>query len=159
ARARLRPDPMRREQELEQAHLERLDALDHAHKRRAFSRRSFLSMWARSATQKPRPATLGPLPEVARGELGLTFVGHAPCFLRYHDPRILTDPNLVRWLIAVRRAWDPGFDAAQMLPVDLVLVSHAHRDHLVRPSLREVAQAGGATCVVPPHCADLVSDL
>ena len=148
---------MRREEELERAHLERLDSLDEAHRRRSFSRRSFLSMWARAATQKPRAALRGELPAVEKGELGITFVGHSTCFLRYHDTRILTDPNLVRWLYALRRSWEPGFDTTQMLPLDLVLVSHAHHDHLVRPSLKAVAQ--GATCVVPAHCADLVSDL
>jgi len=148
---------MRREEELERAHLERLDTLDEAHHRRSFSRRSFLSMWARAATQRPRAAHRGELPAVQKGELGITFVGHSTCFLRYHDTRILTDPNLVGWLYALRRSWEPGFDPAQMLPLDLVLVSHAHHDHLVRPSLKAVAQ--GATCVVPAHCADLVSDL
>jgi L-ascorbate metabolism protein UlaG (beta-lactamase superfamily) len=70
---------------------------------------------------------------------------------------VLTDPNLESWLLGLHRAWEPGLIPEAMPPLDIVLVSHAHHDHLVRPSLRKVAQ--GATCVVPPRCADLVSDL
>src|SRR5262249_26974896 len=114
---------MRREEELERAHLERLDSLDEAHRRRSFSRRSFLSMWARAATQKPRTALRGELPAVQKGELGITFVGHSTCFLRYHDTRILTDPNLVHWLFALRRSWGPRLYPAPWLPVHLVLGS------------------------------------
>jgi L-ascorbate metabolism protein UlaG (beta-lactamase superfamily) len=137
--------------------IDRRHELDEAHRRRHFRRASFLGQWARGAVAPVRKATRSALPAVAPGELAITFVGHSTVLLRYHDVRILTDPNLVRWLLAVRRAWEPGLEATALRPLDLVLVSHAHRDHLVRPSLREVA--AGATCVVPAHCADLVSDL
>jgi len=48
--------------------------------------------------------------------------------------------------------------------IDLVLVTHAHFDHLHRPSLRAIAQhsrrrGGSPTIVVPTHVLDLVSDL
>ncbi|HJZ84817.1 MAG TPA: MBL fold metallo-hydrolase [Polyangia bacterium] len=148
---------MRREDELERAHLERRHALDEAHRRRGFRRAWFLGMWARQMVRPPRPAVRAPLPPVARGQLGVTFVGHSTVLLRYHDARILTDPNLGRWLLGLRRAWEPGLEPAQLTSLDLVLVSHAHHDHLVRPSLRKIAS--GATCVVPPRCADLVDDL
>ncbi len=51
------------------------------------------------------------------------------------------------------------------LPIDLVLVTHAHFDHLHRQSLRTIArqtrrQTGSApTLIVPHHVFDLVSDL
>jgi L-ascorbate metabolism protein UlaG (beta-lactamase superfamily) len=38
--------------------------------------------------------------------------------------------------------------------VSLVLISHAHHDHLHRPSLRQLPRS--ATVVVPPRCASLV---
>src|SRR5207253_2766661 len=97
---------------------------------------SFLAMWGRALMRPPRPALRAPLPTVLQGELSVTFVGHATCFLRYWDVRIVTDPNLARWLFGLRRAWEPGLRWDELAPIDLVLVSHAHHDHLVRPSLR-----------------------
>jgi hypothetical protein len=95
---------MQREEELERAHLERLHTLDEAHRRRSFRRSSFLAMWAQAALRAPRRAEKAPLPAVARGQLGVTFIGHATVLLRYHDARILTDPNLGHWLLGLRRA-------------------------------------------------------
>src|SRR5262249_40518597 len=120
--------------EAQRVYRERFDALEDAHRRRGFHRALFLHMWARHAPRAPRPVVPRPLPRVRRGALGVTFVGHATVFLRYHNTRILTDPNLGRWLLGVHRAWDPGLHAQDLSPLDLVLVSHAHHDHLVRSS-------------------------
>src|SRR5438552_12146760 len=60
---------------LERVHLERLLELDEAHRRRGFSRASFLAMWGRQLVRAPRPATRAPLPTVLKGELCVTFVG------------------------------------------------------------------------------------
>src|SRR5260370_17163544 len=50
-------------------------------------------------------------------------------------------------------------------PIDLVLITHAHFDHLHRPSLRAIGQhtkrfrGSAPTVVVPANVFDLVSDL
>jgi L-ascorbate metabolism protein UlaG (beta-lactamase superfamily) len=142
---------------VERAYRERVAALEEGHRTRRTHRGSFLALWARSALRPPRAAVREPLPAITRGELGVTFIGHATFLLRWAGARVLTDPNFERWLLGLRRAWEPGLVPAEIDPVDLVLVSHAHLDHLVRPSLGAVST--GATCVVPPRCADLVSDL
>jgi L-ascorbate metabolism protein UlaG (beta-lactamase superfamily) len=136
---------------------ERREFLEAAHRNRPALRGSFLARWLRAAFRRPRAAVHQPLPAIAPGELGVTFVGHASVLLRYHDTRILTDPNLRRWLFGVRRAWEPGLSAEELAPLDVVLISHAHHDHLVRSTLRRVAH--GAVCVVPVQCGDLVEDL
>jgi L-ascorbate metabolism protein UlaG (beta-lactamase superfamily) len=71
--------------------------------------------------------------------------------------RILTDPLLGTFLLGLRRAKEAGIADADLDDVRLVLISHAHRDHLDRPSLRRISRQ--ATIVVPPGCAGLVDDL
>ena len=108
-------------------------------------------------TYKPRLAT--------NGELGVTFIGHASFFVQIGGQSVMIDPNFARWLFVLKRLRRPGLRIADLPAIDLVLVSHAHFDHLHRQSLRTIArqtrrQTGTApTLVVPHHLFDLVSDL
>ena len=108
-------------------------------------------------THKPRLVT--------NGELGLTFIGHASFFLQLGGHSVVIDPNFARWLFVLKRLRRPGLRIADLPAIDLVLVSHAHFDHLHRPSLRALVQnslrlSGTAPAIiVPTHVSDLVSDL
>jgi L-ascorbate metabolism protein UlaG (beta-lactamase superfamily) len=72
----------------------------------------------------------------------LTWLGHATVLLELSGARLLTDPVLRSRVVHLRRRApvpaDPG-------ALDAVLISHAHRDHLDRPSLRRLDP--GATVV------------
>jgi len=102
---------------------------------------------------------------VSNEELGLTFIGHSSFFVQIGSQNVLIDPNFARWLFVLKRLRKPGVRVRDLPPLDLVLVTHAHFDHLHRPSLRAIAQetrriVGRApTIVVPHHVFDLVSDL
>jgi L-ascorbate metabolism protein UlaG (beta-lactamase superfamily) len=102
---------------------------------------------------------------VTNGDLGLTFIGHSSFFLQMGGQNILMDPNFARWLFLLKRLRKPGLQIRDLPPLDLVLVTHAHFDHLHRPSLRAIAQhtrrtrGKAPTLVVPHHVFDLVSDL
>ena len=102
---------------------------------------------------------------VSNGGLGVTFIGHAAFFVQMGGQSILIDPNFARWLFLLKRVRKPGLRIDDLPPIDLVLVTHAHFDHLHRPSLRAIVQqtrrlTGRApTLVVPHHVFDLVSDL
>lgn len=105
-------------------------------------------------------------PEFARnGQMGVTFIGHASFFVQVSSQNVLIDPNFARWLFVLKRLRRPGVYVRDLPPIDLVLVTHAHFDHLHRPSLRAIVQhtvrrTGAApTIVVPNHVFDLVSDL
>src|SRR5579884_2638285 len=105
-------------------------------------------------------------PVLARnGELGLTFIGHSAFFVQIGGLNVVVDPNFARWLFVLKRLRRPGLRVADLPAIDLVLVSHAHFDHLHRPSLRAIVQnnlrARGVapTIIVPAHVSDLVSDL
>jgi len=99
------------------------------------------------------------------GELALTFIGHSSFFLQTGGKTILIDPNFAQWLFVLKRLRRPGLRIEDLPPIDLVLVTHAHFDHLHRPSLRAIARhteqrRGSAPSIILPHnVTDLVDDL
>lgn len=105
-------------------------------------------------------------PVLAReGELALTFIGHSSFFVQVGGANVLIDPIFAKWLFVLKRLRRPGLRIRDLPAIDYVLVSHAHFDHLHRPSLRAIARhnrqrrAAAPTIIVPRHVGDLVSDL
>jgi len=101
---------------------------------------------------------------VSNGQMGVTFIGHASFFLQIGGQNVVIDPNFARWLFVLKRLRKPGVQIRDLPGIEVVLVTHAHFDHLHRPSLRAIAQharRGGKdpVIVVPNHVLDLVSDL
>ncbi len=102
---------------------------------------------------------------VSPRELGVTFIGHSSFLVQIADRKLLIDPVFAERLIALRRLRRPGVKIKDLPAIDLVLLSHAHMDHLNRPSLRRIVAhnnrvAGRAPiAVVPWGVEDLVSDL
>ena len=98
-------------------------------------------------------------------ELGITFIGHSSFLLQIGGRNLLMDPVFATRLIALRRMRRPGVRIRDLPSIDVVLLSHAHMDHLNRPSLRRVVRhtrrlTGRApVAVVPWGVEDLVSDL
>jgi L-ascorbate metabolism protein UlaG (beta-lactamase superfamily) len=83
----------------------------------------------------------------------LTYVGHATVLIQLAGTRLLTDPLLGAGILHVRRRVPvPAIDDLQ--PLDAILISHAHRDHLDHRSLR--ALAGRYPVIVPRGCASAV---
>jgi L-ascorbate metabolism protein UlaG (beta-lactamase superfamily) len=101
----------------------------------------------------------------SNGELGVTFIGHSAFFLQTGGKTLLVDPNFARWLFLLKRLRHPGLHVSDLPAIDMVLVTHAHFDHLHRPSLRAIARATRVlrghppTIVVPRSVGDLVVDL
>jgi L-ascorbate metabolism protein UlaG (beta-lactamase superfamily) len=73
--------------------------------------------------------------------VGVTWVGHATCLVQVAGLSILIDPNWALWHGPVKRLRQPGLHLDQLPEIDLVLVSHAHHDHLNLSSLRQVARS------------------
>ncbi len=98
-------------------------------------------------------------------ELGITFIGHSGFFIQIEGINLVIDPNFARWLIVLKRQRRPGVRLRDLPPIDYVLVSHAHFDHLHRPSLRAIARLTRWRCgrapqlVVPKNVRDIVSRL
>lgn len=102
---------------------------------------------------------------VSPRDLGVTFIGHSSFMVQMGGRKLLLDPVFAERLIALRRLRRPGVKIKDLPAIDLVLLSHAHMDHLNRPSLRRIVAhnnmvAGRAPiAVVPWGVEDLVSDL
>jgi L-ascorbate metabolism protein UlaG (beta-lactamase superfamily) len=102
---------------------------------------------------------------VSPAELGITFIGHSSFLVQMDGRKLLIDPVFAERLIALRRLRRPGIRIKDLPAIDVVLLSHAHMDHLNRPSLRRIVAhnnklTGKAPiAVVPWGVEDLVSDL
>ena len=96
------------------------------------------------------------------GELGLTFVGHSTFVVQLARRTVIVDPNFARWLMVLKRQRTPGVALRDLPPIDMVLLTHAHMDHLHKPSLRRIiretiARTGVAPmAVTPEHVGDLL---
>ena len=139
---------------------ERARELDHEHRKRLRGAVPLtLSMrYLASAMERLRkgtaPVKTQPTPRPPEGTIAITFVGHATVMLTTPGSRVLIDPLLENSLLGVRRAKAAGIAAEDLADVDLVLVTHAHRDHLSRRSLAQLP--GETRVVVPPQCERLV---
>ncbi len=87
---------------------------------------------------------------MSRGDTELTYVGHATVLLQLAGVRLLTDPLLGGGILHVRRRV-PAPAPDDLGPLDAILISHAHRDHLDRQSLRLLARQ--CPVIVPRGCA------
>jgi L-ascorbate metabolism protein UlaG (beta-lactamase superfamily) len=82
----------------------------------------------------------GPAPPrcVDEGRLRVTFVNHATFLIQTDGVNILTDPT---WsersapVVGVKRHRPPGLRFDDLPPIDAVLVSHDHHDHMDLPTL------------------------
>ena len=96
------------------------------------------------------------LPTASAEEIGVTWLGHAGFFAQIDGVNIAIDPNWALWHGPVKRVSTPTVLAQHLPPIDLVLVSHAHYDHLHLPSLRKLA--AGQPIIVPEGVGSLVKN-
>lgn len=79
----------------------------------------------------------------------LTWIGHASFLGSLGGARFLIDPNFSRRVGAFYpRHVPPGLSPADLPPIDLLLITHSHPDHLDAPSIRRLDRA---TRVVVPE--------
>lgn len=103
----------------------------------------------------PAAPILGVAPDLGflhgnRSEPAYTWIGHSSALLQMAGANVLLDPVFSRTAspfryVGPRRHQSPGLTSEQLPPIDAVLLTHNHYDHLDRPSVRAVArQPGGA---------------
>ncbi len=98
-------------------------------------------------------------------EQAVTFIGHSSFLVQMKGLGMLIDPVFATRLILLRRQRRAGVRVKDLPAIDAVLLTHAHMDHLNRPSLRavtrEMRRRGrvAPVAVVPNGVADLVADL
>lgn len=119
----------------------------------------------RESHAQPLAGTQAKPREVLSGETAITFIGHSSFLIQTADRALLVDPVFATRLIVLRRQRRPGLRIGDLPRIDAVLLTHAHMDHLNRPSLRaitrEMRRRGfpAPLAIVPPGVEDLVADL
>ncbi|MEI6871331.1 MAG: MBL fold metallo-hydrolase [Verrucomicrobiota bacterium] len=111
-----------------------------------------------SLFKKPEGKSLRPKWQTFRhGEVAVTWIGHASFLVQSEAGNVLIDPIWAKWVKGIKRMRHPGVEIGALPPTELVLVTHAHFDHLDRKTLRCVAT--GQPVVVPFEVGNLVHDL
>jgi len=102
---------------------------------------------------------------VAEHEAAITFIGHSSFLVQLGGHNVLIDPVFATRLILLRRKRVAGVRVSDLPRIDAVLLTHAHMDHLNRPSLRAVTREmlrrkiPAPVAIVPHGVEDLVADL
>ena len=96
-------------------------------------------------------------------ETAITFIGHSSFLIQTAGRPCLIDPVFATRLIVLRRQRRAGLRVADLPPIDAVLLTHAHMDHLNRPSLRAITREmrrrglAAPVAIVPQGVEDLVA--
>lgn len=111
----------------------------------------------------PKDLTTGPTARphdkeiVASRDASLVWLGHASFLLTLGGKRMLIDPVLADRVGLIDRLSAPGIPMDELPPIDIVLVTHNHRDHLDSWTIRRLGP--NPTYVVPKGNAKLISSL
>ena len=92
---------------------------------------------------KPEPATW------SDNAITLAWLGHSTVLINFYGIRILTDPALGKRVgislglatAGPKRYVAPALTLKELPPIDVVLLSHGHMDHMDLPSLRPLSKA------------------
>lgn len=111
----------------------------------------------------PRAEVLRGLQDLARRD-GILWLGHSCFLIRLGGRTLLTDPFLSdhaspSYRLGPRRHTPPALRPAELPAVDLVLLSHAHYDHLDRPALAALPGRAAATLVAGLGMGRYLADL
>ena len=91
-------------------------------------------------------------PEPPPGKLRVTYIGHATMLIELAGTMVLTDPNFDEKLgRLLPRVSEPGIALADLPPLDALLLTHAHADHLSFKTLD--ALPGALPLFAPPAVA------
>ncbi|MGY5133123.1 MBL fold metallo-hydrolase [Streptomyces nigrescens] len=108
-----------------------------------------LARIAREGKLRPPPETLaeiqqlpfepGPMPAADTTTLAVTWAGHASWIIRIGGLTVLTDPVWSRKILGTPARVTPvGVRWEDLPPVDAVVISHNHYDHLDAPTLKRL---------------------
>ena len=123
--------------------------------------------WKLTSRPEPSPRFISdvepsiPPRRVEGAGLRATLVNHSTVLLQQRGSNILTDPiwseraGPLSWT-GPRRRRRPGVSWEDLPPIDAVLISHNHYDHLDLPALRRLADRGDSTFIVPARGARLL---
>ncbi len=132
-----------------------------------FAYRAGPMLWKRMADDRKRPVEPAPhSPGIAAWPsegVQAAWIGHSTVLLRIDGFTILTDPVFSTRIgikvgpvtVGMKRLVDPAVSLRDLPRPDLILLSHAHMDHLDRPTLRKLENRR-TTVVTAASTSDLV---
>jgi L-ascorbate metabolism protein UlaG (beta-lactamase superfamily) len=132
-----------------------------------FAFRAGPMLWRRMAEDRKRSVEVAArIPSFATwSDAGVhaAWIGHSTVLLRVDGFTILTDPvfgarigvGIGPFVIGMKRLIAPAVGLAKLPVPDLILLSHAHMDHLDRPSLRKLENQA-TTVITAAGTSDLL---
>ena len=93
------------------------------------------------------------------------WIGHATVLINFYGTRIITDPVFSEriglsvaglFTLGPKRLVSPALAFEELPAIDLILVSHAHMDHLDTPSIRKFAR--DIPIVIAKNTYDVIED-
>jgi L-ascorbate metabolism protein UlaG (beta-lactamase superfamily) len=123
--------------------------------------------WKLTSHREPSPTVIEdvapsvPPGRVDAGQIRVTMVNHSTVLVQRSGVNLLTDPiwspraSPLSW-IGPKRRRKPGVRMEDLPPIDAVLISHNHFDHLDLPTLRQLAGRESSTLVVATGGARLL---
>jgi L-ascorbate metabolism protein UlaG (beta-lactamase superfamily) len=108
----------------------------------------------------PRTPSISHWPKTG---LQAAWIGHSTVFVQVDGFTILTDPvfstrigiKIGPAVVGMKRLVEPALDVLDLPVPDLILLSHAHMDHLDKPSLR-MLENRRTTVITAAHTGDLL---
>ena len=103
---------------------------------------------AKAAPPTPLTPLTPDLNEARSSPVWACWIGHATVLLKLGDAWVLTDPvmmdaygvNVLGFTLGPRRLTAPPISVDELPKPDLVLLSHAHLDHMDRPTLEALSE-------------------
>ena len=133
----------------------------------AFAYRAAPRFWQQFGKDLGRPILHPPATPAAQSwpDRGLfaAWLGHTTVLLKVDGVTVLTDPvfsdriglNFGPLTLGLKRLVAPALRVRQLPPIDVLLISHAHMDHLDIPSVRAL-ESKGTTVVTAKGTSDLL---
>ncbi len=127
----------------------------------------WVAIFATALADKPMPPTMKPDPvSWPQDRITVSNLGHASLLMNFLGVRVITDPSLFDrvglavdsiFTIGPRRMSPPPLAPSDLQDVQLILITHAHMDHLDVPSLKALPKT--ATVVACDKCSRIIAPL
>lgn len=92
--------------------------------------------WEHPVAEPTKKIEVPPLDE---HRFEIHWLGHSSWLIDFFGVRILTDPVFSNRLAIFRRLVEPPVSSEEVTGLDLILLSHSHRDHLDLPTLKKLS--------------------
>ena len=121
-------------------------------------------------TSVATPAVFKPSPELWRdGEITLAWIGHSTVLINFYGVKILTDPVLYEKIglyflgmtFGPQRYSAPALEIDEIPKPDLILLSHAHMDHMDYHTLMSLTNKfpNEIDCITSYNTLDVIAEL